>query len=149
MSVLAETYLILKFAALFERRILLFVYIDQLLALNEELASCGDALAGYGVDEGFRKWGEAFWWVDDECWVDTLGLDVLTAELVEEVREGWVFGDREREVGKDFADLFEGYRVFEVGEFAVDSFFDAGDEVDAAEGGCEVGCRWVECACYV
>lgn len=94
------------------------------------------------MGEGFGEWREAFWRVDDEGRVCAVWFDVNAAEGVEEAREGWVFGDGEGEVMEEVCNLGEGVWGGEVGEFAVDSFFDAGYEVDSAEGGGEVDFCW-------
>jgi len=94
------------------------------------------------VGEGFGERGETFRWVDDEGWVCAVWFDIGAAKGVEEAREGWVFGETKGEVVEEGDYLGEGVWGGEVGEFAVDSLFDSGYEVDSAEGGGEVDFCW-------
>lgn len=94
------------------------------------------------MSEGFRERGEAFWRVDDERWVCAVWFNEDAAEGIEEAGEGWVFGEGEGEVVEKVCCLGKGIWGGEVGEFAVDFLFDAGDEVDSAEGGGKVDSCW-------
>lgn len=141
---MTKAQLVLKLAALFKRRILLFVCINHFLALDKELTARGNTLAGYRVCEGFGEWRKALGWVDDEGRFYALRFNVNAAKLIKETGEGRIFGDLEGKSMEEGADLVKGVRGTQIGQLLVNSFFDAGDEVDTLEGCVEVDLGRVE-----
>jgi len=75
--------------ALLERRVLLFVAVDYLSALNEELGTCGNRLSVgcSGVNEGFAQRRHAFRVIDNERKVLALRLQVEGGKFVEKTRD--------------------------------------------------------------
>lgn len=68
--------LVEEFPALFKGRVLLFVHVDQFLALDEELGASGYTLLGGWVEEGLGERGEAFGVVGYEGGEVALGFEV-------------------------------------------------------------------------